>query len=123
MKEFSCQLFHLTYFPQSLAHQFFELRQKLAMETSAGMNELSVVLIPVLNLKTIIVISPPNIYLSNNSNLNTRNRSEIVSEIKITERRQYRSSGDFIVNFEHIFQLFHNIKSFDVEYLFTIYLF
>ena len=92
MKEFSYQLFHLTYFPQSLAHQFFELRQKLAMETSAGMNELSVVLIPVLNLKTIIVISPPNIYLSNNSNLNTRNRSEIVSEIKITERRQYRSS-------------------------------
>ena len=123
MKEFSYQLFHLTYFPQSLAHQFFELRQKLAMETSAGMNELSVVLIPVLNLKTIIVISRPNIYLSNNSNLNTRNRSEIVSEIKITERRQYRSSGDFIVNFEHILQLFHNIKSFDVEYLFTIYLF
>ena len=71
-KEVPYQLFHPTYSPQFVAHPLFELRQKLAMETSAGMNELGVVLKPVSNLKTIIVISAPNIYLFNNNNFNTR---------------------------------------------------
>ena len=92
------------------------------METSAGMNELSVVLKPMSNLKKITVISPPNIYLSNNNNLNTRKRSEIYSKlaIKIKERRKRRRSGNFIVNFEHHSQPLHYIKSFNVDHLFTI---
>ena len=45
-----------------------------------------------------------NIYLLKFNNKNTRNRSEICSElaIKIPEGRHWRRSGVFIVNFEHI---------------------
>ena len=43
-------------------------------------------------------------YMFKVSNRNTRTRCEIYSKlaIKIPERRQWRRSGIFIVNFEHI---------------------
>ena len=48
--------------------------------------------------------NPAGIYLLKVNNRNTRTRCEICSEltIKIPERRQWRRSGIFIVNFEHI---------------------
>ena len=47
---------------------------------------------------------PANIYLLKVNNRNTRKRCEICSmlTIKIPERRHWRRSGIFIVNFEHI---------------------
>ena len=47
---------------------------------------------------------PTGIYLCKVNNRNTRTRCEICSKltIKIPERRQWRRSGIFIVNFEHI---------------------
>ena len=47
------------------------------------------------------------IYLLKVNNRNNRTRCEICSEltIKIPERRQWRRSGIFIVNFEHILHL------------------
>ena len=60
------------------------------------------------NLKNVI-LSPANIYLSKvNNEKNSRKRCEICSKltIKTTERRQWRRSGVFIVNFEHISHLF-----------------
>ena len=52
-------------------------------------------------------INPTGIYLLKVNNRNTRARSEICSglAIKIPERRQWRRSGIFIVNFEHISHL------------------
>ena len=46
---------------------------------------------------------PPDIYLLKVNNRNTRTRCEIYSEltIKTLERRHWRRSGVFIVNFEH----------------------
>ena len=46
----------------------------------------------------------PGIYLLKVNNRNTRTRSEICSKltIKIPELRQWRRSGVFIVNFQHI---------------------
>ena len=51
---------------------------------------------------------PANIYLLKVNNRNTRKRCEICSEltIKSPERRQWRRSDVFIVNFEHISHLF-----------------
>ena len=45
-----------------------------------------------------------NIYLFKVNNRNTRKRFELCSKlaIKIPERRQWRHSGVFVVNFEHI---------------------
>ena len=42
------------------------------------------------------------------NNRNTRTRSEICSKltIKIPERRHWRRSGIFIINFEHVLHLF-----------------
>ena len=50
---------------------------------------------------------PAFIYLLKVDNRNTRTRCEICSKltIKIPERRQWRRSGVFIVNFEHISHL------------------
>ena len=47
---------------------------------------------------------PAGIYLLKVNNGNTRTRCEICSKltIKTPERRQWRRSGVFIVNFEHI---------------------
>ena len=47
---------------------------------------------------------PAGIYLLKVNNRNTRAKFEICSKltIKIPERRQWRHSGIFIVNFEHI---------------------
>ena len=49
-----------------------------------------------------------NIYLFKFNNRSTKKSCEIRSEltIKTPERRQWRRSGVFIVNFEHISQLF-----------------
>ena len=48
--------------------------------------------------------SPADISLLKVNNRNTRTRCEICSKItiKIPERRQWRHSGIFIVNFEHV---------------------
>ena len=48
--------------------------------------------------------SPAGIYLLKVNNRNTRSRCEISSKLTITtpERHQWRRSGIFIVNFEHI---------------------
>ena len=55
-------------------------------------------------------IDPVGIYLFKVNNRNTRARCEICSKltVKTPERRQWqwRRSGVFIVNFEHISQLF-----------------
>ena len=50
---------------------------------------------------------PAGMYLLKVNNKNTRTRSEICSKliIKILERRQWRRSGIFIVNFKHISHL------------------
>ena len=50
---------------------------------------------------------PTGIYLLKVNNRNTKTRSEICSKltIKIPERRHWRRSGIFIVNFEHISHL------------------
>ena len=52
--------------------------------------------------------APANIYLLKVNNRNTRKRSEICSKvtIKTPERRQWRRSGVFIVNFKYISHLF-----------------
>ena len=51
--------------------------------------------------------NPAGIYLFKVDNRNTRTRCEICSKltIKTPERRQWRRSGVFIVNFEHISHL------------------
>ena len=51
---------------------------------------------------------PANIYLLKINNRSTKKRSEICSKltIKTSERRQWRRSGIFIVNFEYISHLF-----------------
>ena len=50
---------------------------------------------------------PAGIYLLKVNNRNTRTRCEIGSKLTINtpERRQWRRSGVFIVNFEHISHL------------------
>ena len=50
---------------------------------------------------------PAGIYLLKVNNRNTKTRCEICSKltIKTQERRQWRRSGVFIVNFEHISHL------------------
>ena len=52
--------------------------------------------------------SPVNIYLLEVSNKNTQKRCEIYSKltIKTPERRRWRWSGIFIVNFEQIWHFF-----------------
>ena len=60
------------------------------------------------NLKTVEVSPiPVGIYLLKVNNRNTRTRCKICSEltIKTPERRHWRRSGVFIVNFEHISHL------------------
>ena len=51
--------------------------------------------------------SPPNVYLFKVSIRNTRKRCEICSKLTINTPKQHhwRSSGVFIVNFEHIWPL------------------
>ena len=53
------------------------------------------------------IACPAGIYLLKVNNRNTRTRCEICSKltIKTPERRQWRRSGVFIVNFEHISHL------------------
>ena len=53
------------------------------------------------------VYNPAGIYLFKVNNRNTRTRCEICSKLTINtpERRQWRRSGVFIVNFEHISHL------------------
>ena len=54
------------------------------------------------------LLKPSNNYLFKVDIRNTRNRYELCSQltIKTPERRQSRCSSIFIVNFEHISQLF-----------------
>ena len=56
---------------------------------------------------TSTVTSPSGIYLFKVNNRNTRTRCEICSKLTINtpERRHWRRSGVFIVNFEHISHL------------------
>ena len=51
---------------------------------------------------------PANIYLFKVNYRNTEKRCEVCSKltIKAPEKRQWRRSGDFIVNFKHTSQLF-----------------
>ena len=51
---------------------------------------------------------PANIYFLKFNNRNTRKRCKVCSKLtmKMPERCQWRRSGDFIVNFEHILDLF-----------------
>ena len=61
---------------------------------------------------------PANIYLLKVSNMNTRKRCEIYSNltIKSPERRQWRRSGAFIVKLEHIlFYTFSSVSVVDFE--------
>ena len=60
-----------------------------------------------LRLSHIYLKFPASIYLLKVNNRSTRTRCEICSKltIKIPERRQWRCSGIFIVNFEHISHL------------------
>ena len=53
------------------------------------------------------IMIPAGIYLLKPNNRNTRTRGEICPKltIKIPERRQWRRSGVFIVNFQHISRL------------------
>ena len=57
--------------------------------------------------------NPANIYLFEVNNGNARKRWEICSKltIRIPERRQWRRSGVFIINFEHIY----SVTIFDFE--------
>ena len=57
-------------------------------------------------------MSPSGISLPKVNNRNTRTRCEIYSKltIKTPERRQWRRSGVFILNFEHIFERFYKIS-------------
>ena len=57
--------------------------------------------------KSNIGMTPAGIYLFKVNNRNTRTRCEICSKLTINtpERRQWRRSGVFIVNFEHISHL------------------
>ena len=49
---------------------------------------------------------PASIYLRKVNSKNTRTRCEICSKLtKIPERRHWRQSGIFIINFEHISHL------------------
>ena len=62
--------------------------------------------------ETVIVVSvsdPANIYLFKVDNRNTRKKCEICSKLTI------KTPGDFIVNFEYISQLFHNVSVNDFE--------
>ena len=58
-------------------------------------------------------------YSFNVINRSTRKSCEIGSKltIKTPEQRQYRRSGVFIVNFEHILHLFSNASIVDFEQL------
>ena len=53
-------------------------------------------------------MNPANIYLFKVNNRNTGKECEICSELKIKppEKHNYHRSGIFVVNFEHISQLF-----------------
>ena len=55
---------------------------------------------------------PAGNYMFKVNNRNTKTRSEISSKltIKKLERRQWRRSGIFIVNFEHISQLISSVS-------------
>ena len=62
--------------------------------------------------ETVIVVSvsdPANIYLFEVDNRNTGKKYEICSKLTI------KTPGDFIVNFEYISQLFHNVSVNDFE--------
>ena len=58
-------------------------------------------------IESVILQLPAGIYLLKVNNRNTRTRCEICSKLTINtpERRQWRRSGVFIVNFEHISHL------------------
>ena len=60
------------------------------------------------SLKSNLNSNPANIYLLKVSNRNARKRIEVISKltIKTPERRHWRHSGVFIVNFEHISHFF-----------------
>ena len=55
----------------------------------------------------LLLLLPAGIYLFKVNNRNTRTRCEICSKltIKTTERRQWRRSSVFIINFEYISHL------------------
>ena len=58
-------------------------------------------------LYTTNTIIPASIYLLEFNNKNTKTSCEVCSDltIKTPERRQWRRSGVFIVNFDHILHL------------------
>ena len=60
-----------------------------------------------IQIEDMFMLIPAGIYLFKVNNRNTRTRCEICSKLTINtpERRQWRRSGVFIVNFEHISHL------------------
>ena len=56
---------------------------------------------------SVLATNPAGIYLLKVKNRSTKTRREICSKltIKTPERRQWRRSGVFTVNFEHIYHL------------------
>ena len=61
--------------------------------------------------------NPAGNYMFKVNNRNTRTRCEICSKLttKTPERRQWRHSGVFIVNFEHIFTLSSSVSIVNFE--------
>ena len=74
----------------------------------------------IMNKKSRCLMSscPANIYLFKVNNRNTRKGYETCSKftIKPTEQLQWLRSGVFIVNFEHISQLFFTVSIVDFEH-------
>ena len=60
-----------------------------------------------IQIEDMFMLIPAGIYLFKVNNRNTRTRCEICSKLTINtpERRHWRRSGVFIVNFEHISHL------------------
>ena len=78
----------------------------LHLKKTRSCNDALVLLLNIGKLKSLMQTfgSPANIYLFKVNNRSTRKRCEICSKstIKTSERRHWRHSGVFIVNFEHI---------------------
>ena len=60
---------------------------------------------PIQTSKMEFLANPAGNYMFKVNNRNTRTRCEIFSKLTIKTRRQWRRSGVFIVNFEHILRL------------------
>ena len=100
----------LVYFYSSIYHlsiHSYPDSSNLEWWTFKNKMRLILVMIVITFIYSSIVDVPAGIYLLKVNKRNTRTRWEICSEltIKTQERRQWRHSGVFIVNFEHISHL------------------